>query len=332
MANQAFQPAWWLTNQHLQTIFSTFFRRRPGLLCCHQRERLYTDDNDFIDIDWCNKASKKPLVILLHGLAGSAQSSYIVGLQNIISISGCRSVALNFRGCSGEANNLARAYHSGDTGDINFLYQTLRQREPETPIAVIGYSLGGNVLLKWLGEQKSNISLALAVAVSVPMQLDICATKLDQGLSKFYRNHLITHLIKSVQKKQQHLESIQLDQEAKKIIALGSLKGIKSFWEYDHQVIAPLHNFKDVHDYYNKSSSRQFLKNIQIPTKIIQAEDDPFMTPEILPEQSELSSYVELVLSAHGGHVGFINGNNPVNPNYWLEQKILNFLNQNGFS
>jgi predicted alpha/beta-fold hydrolase len=331
MINQTYFPPWWLSNPHLQTLYPTFLRPKPKLQGYYQRERLDTEDNDFIDIDWCDKDSDRPLIILLHGLTGSSNSTYITGLQNAFYKSGWKSVVLNFRGCSGELNNLARGYHSGDTGDINFVYQTLRQREPKTPIAVVGFSLGGNVLLKWLGEQGNQISLVAAVAVSVPLQLDICANKLDQGFSKLYRKHLISNLIIYMENKQQHLESKGLYDEALKISELGSLKGIKSFWAYDDRVVAKLHNFKDVHEYYKLSSSRQFLKSIQIPTIIIQAEDDPFMTKEVLPDQSELSPSVELLLTKYGGHVGFITANNIFKPEYWLESYIPEFLRQQGF-
>lgn len=331
MSNQTFKPAWWLSSPHLQTLFPTLARKvKP--VSHYQRERLTTPDNDFIDIDWCNKESNQPLVVLLHGLAGSSQSSYILGLQHVFYQQGFKSVALNFRGCSGKPNNLAKGYHSGETGDINFLYQTLRQREPETSMAIVGFSLGGNVLLKWLGEQENNITLTCAVAVSVPLQLGICATKLDQGFSKIYRNHLISHLINYIQNKHDHLKSKGFHKEAKKIADLGDLSSIKSFWEYDNKIVAKLHQFKDVHDYYQRSSSRQFLKIIRIPTKIIQAADDPFMTKEILPSQSELSDAVQFELLNTGGHVGFISGHIPFKPNYWLEQTISDYLKKQGLA
>jgi len=173
---------------------------------------------------------------------------------------GLRSAVLNFRGCSGEYNRLARCYHSGETEDIQFLYQTLRNREPTTPIAVIGFSLGGNVLLKWLGEQGDKVSLFAAVAVSVPLVLSICASKLDKGFSKLYRAKLLRDLKCYVAEKQQHLAAIGAKKEADKIQQLGDLSPIKSFWQYDDKVVAPLHGFADAHDYYQRSSSRQFLK------------------------------------------------------------------------
>jgi predicted alpha/beta-fold hydrolase len=323
---KAFKPAWWLKNSHLQTIYPSLFRKisSPSEMW---RERLITPDNDFIDIDFCGKGNT-PLVILLHGLAGSSKSGYIRGLQQILEKKGYRSVTLNFRGCSGESNNLARGYHSGETEDIHFLYQTLRQREPDTPIAAIGFSLGGNVLLKWIGEQGNKVSLFCTVAVSVPFVLSTCATKLDTGFSRLYRKNLIDELKQYIKDKYQHLINIGNTQEAKKLSQLGDLTNIKSFWQYDNQVVAKLHGFKNVEDYYLKSSSRQFLKSIAVPTLLLQASDDPFMTQSVIPELSELSVAVQLEMTQRGGHVGFVEGKNPFRAGYWLEERISHFLEE----
>lgn len=318
-----FKPAWWLKNAHLQTLYPSLLRKTPTPLL--HRERLITPDNDFIDIDICGTGTA-PLIILLHGLTGSSQSSYIKGLQAALLQQGFRSVTLNFRGCSGEYNRLARCYHSGETEDIHFLYQTLRQREPTTPIGVVGFSLGGNVLLKWLGEQGNQISLFAAVAVSVPLVLSACATKLDKGFSKLYRVNLLRELKHYVLAKQQHLAQCGAYHEANKIKQLGDLSTIQSFWQYDDRVVAPLHGFKNVHDYYQRSSSRQFLKSITLPTLIIQAYDDPFMTADVLPKSNELSPTIQLEITQRGGHVGFVTGSNPFKPVYWLDQRILAFL------
>lgn len=322
----AFKPAWWLNNAHLQTLYPALMRKLsppPGLW----RERLITPDNDFIDIDWCGEGNR-PLIILLHGLSGSSRSGYITGLQIALLTEGFRSVALNFRGCSGEYNYLSRCYHSGETEDIHFLYQTLRQREPDTPFAAVGFSLGGNVLLKWLGEQGNQLSLFAAIAVSVPLVLSTCATKLDSGFSKLYRQNLLRELKHHILAKQQYLEKLGKIVEAEKIKQLGDLSGIKSFWQYDDCVVARLHGFKNVQDYYQRSSSRQFLKSITIPTLLIQAFDDPFMTKDVLPELDELSSSIYLEITQGGGHVGFIAGEIPFKPDYWLEQRIPEFLKQ----
>ncbi|WP_374089747.1 hydrolase [Methylomicrobium lacus] len=319
-----FKPAWWLKNAHLQTIFPAFFRntRPPAAL---RRERLSTPDNDFLDIDHCGETGQ-PIVILLHGLTGSSESGYIKGLQHTLAKLGMRTVALNFRGCSGESNRLARCYHSGETEDIHFLYRTLREREPETPIAAIGFSLGGNVLLKWLGEQGDRLGLFAAIAVSVPLVLSICASKLDRGFSKIYRKSLLNELKHYVRLKLQHLETLGIEAEAEKIRQLGGLTDIDSFWQYDDVVVAKLHGYRDVHDYYQRSSSRQFLKSITVPTLVIQAADDPFMTVEVLPEANELSPAVHLEIAQSGGHVGFVTGAYPFRPRYWLEQRIPEFL------
>jgi hypothetical protein len=318
-----FKPAWWLRNRHLQTLYPVLCRKIqvPAL----KRERLITPDNDFLDIDWCGEGDK-PLVILLHGLTGSSQSGYIKGLQHVLLTHNFRSVALNFRGCSGESNHSARSYHSGETEDIQFLYQVLRQREPETPFAAIGFSLGGNVLLKWLGEQGNKVSLFATIAVSVPLVLSTCATKLDYGFSKLYRANLLKELKEYISDKQHHLEKLGHSLEAEKIKQLGDLSKITSFWQYDEQVVAKLYGFKNAHDYYHRSSSRQFLKSITMPTLIIQAVDDPFMTAEVLPKIEELSKTVQLEITPAGGHVGFISGKNPFKPLYWLEKRIPEFL------
>ncbi len=323
---KAFKPAWWLKNSHLQTIYPSLFRKisSPPEMW---RERLTTTDNDFIDIDFCGKGNA-PLVILLHGLAGSSKSGYIRGLQQVLEKNGYRSATLNFRGCSGEANNLARGYHSGETEDIHFLYQTLRQREPDTPIAAVGFSLGGNVLLKWIGEQGNQVSLFCTVAVSVPFVLSACATKLDTGFSRLYRKNLIDELKQYIKDKHHHLINRGDKQETKKISQLGDLSKIKSFWQYDNQVVAKLHGFKNVEDYYLKSSSRQFLKSIAVPTLLLQASDDPFMTESVIPDLSELSVAVQLEITQRGGHVGFVEGRNPFRVGYWLEERISNFLQE----
>lgn len=324
MQEKPFKPAWWLKNSHLQTIFPSFFRK----VYCHtevRRERLMTPDNDFIDIDCCGTGTQ-PLVILLHGLTGNSQSGYIKGVQQVLIEQGFRSIALNFRGCSGVSNNSARCYHSGETEDIHFLYQTLRQREPSTPIAAVGFSLGGNALLKWLGEQGNNITLNAAVAVSVPFVLSTCASKLDAGFSRIYRLNLIRELKQYMRNKYQHLRKIGNVQEADKIRSLGDLSDIKSFWQYDDRVVAKLHGFSGVDDYYNKSSSRQFLNKISIPTLVIHSIDDPFMTLDVIPADDEISSKVTMEITHGGGHVGFVAGKNPFKPTYWLDQRIAEFL------
>jgi uncharacterized protein len=324
MAVPVFKPAWWLRNGHLQTIYPALWRRikRPPQL---HRERLATRDGDFIDVDWCG-AGSGPLVILLHGLTGSSRSGYIAGLQSTLHKQGVRSVTLNFRGCSGEPNNLARSYHAGETEDLSFLYHLIREREPDIVLSAVGFSLGGNVLLKWLGEQGSNIGLKAAVAVCVPLLLSECANKLDKGVSRMYRNRLIKELKGYVVDKQRTLMREGRHAEAEKILRIGSLASIQSFWQYDDKVVAALHGFENVRHYYDESSSRRYLRDIKVPTLLIQAKDDPFMTKAVLPLAAELSASVILELTQGGGHVGFVTGSNPFKPLFWLEQRIPAFL------
>ncbi len=323
--HNAFRPAWWLNSPHLQTIY-------PALMRCTStpsdisRERLTTPDGDFLDIDWCDNG-EQALVILLHGLAGSSRSGYIQGLQHMLPAKGFASVALNFRGCSGEMNRRARCYHSGETEDIDFLYGVLRQRFPNRPMAAIGFSLGGNVLLKWLGEQGYTVDLRAAVAVSVPLVLSECASKLDHGFSKIYRDYLLRDLKHYMRDKHQHLQNIGQHDQAQLISQLGDITSIKSFWQYDDRVVAGLHGFADAHDYYQRSSSRQFLKQIRVPTLVLQAKDDPFMTERVLPTKAELSEQVQLEVSAGGGHVGFVGGS-LFRPSYWLEERIGRYLQE----
>lgn len=318
-----FKPAWWLRSPHAQTLWPALFRRKPPPPA--RRERLDLPDGDFVELDWCGEDSG-PLVILVHGLAGSSRSSYIVGLQHALLKTGLRSVAMNFRGCGGTPNHTARCYHSGDTADFGQLCKCLKQRYPDSALAAVGFSLGANVLLKWLGEQGRFAHLSAAVAVSAPMLLNLCADRMDLGFSKVYRNRLLRELKDYVRWKHTHLRHIGKLDEAGKLERLGDLSGIRSFWDYDGRVVAPLYGFENAQDYYEKSSCRQYLKTIAAPTLIIHAEDDPFMTPQVIPSAEELSPAVRLEITAGGGHVGFLAGNIPGFPRYWLEQRIPAFL------
>ncbi|MGH8547763.1 MAG: hydrolase [Methylococcales bacterium] len=318
----SFRAAWWLRNPHLQTIVPAFRRIH---LPARYRSTLQTPDGDFLDLDW-TPGRRRELVILLHGLTGSSCSSYILGLQKALMETGFRSVALNFRGCSGRPNNRANAYHSGETGDLDHVYSHIRGAEPDTPIAAVGFSLGGNVLLKWLGEKGKALDLFAAVAVSVPFELNKCADRMDRGFSRLYRNLLLNDLNRYMREKYRHLETSGLHDEARKIEAMGDLSGLCSFWEYDDRVIAPLYGFRDVHDYYERCSSRRFLKAITVPTLVLQSLDDPFLTPDVVPNRGELADPVHLETSPHGGHVGFVSGAIPGKPRYWLEHRIPGYL------
>jgi predicted alpha/beta-fold hydrolase len=314
ITSSEFIPAWWLRGAHRQTLFPALCRRRrvPALT----RERIELPDGDFIDLDWTQGGGEK-IVLLLHGLEGSLESHYTGGLLSALALENYRAGLLYFRGCSGEPNRLARSYHSGETGDLDFAVRHILKHLPGKQLAVIGFSLGGNVLLKWLGEQADASPLHSAVAISVPFDLNSAALKLEHGLSRIYQHHLLEKLRNSVRKKAaRHPPPYPPER----------LQELRTFRQFDDRITAPLHGFRDVDDYYTRSSSKQFLQDIHTPTLIIQAKDDPFLPAEALPVDSELGPSVTLELSNRGGHVGFVSGTNPPNPQYWLEQRILQFL------
>ncbi len=316
-----FRPPRWLSNPHLQTLWPTLTRRiaLPPRRC----ERLTTPDGDFLELDWCGH--RGPLVLILHGLAGSSRSHYVLGLQWALLRQGWRSVALNFRGCGRQPNRTARCYHSGETGDLDWVYRHLRRLEPRTPIAAVGYSLGGNVLLKWLGERGDDLELFAACAVSVPLVLSRCADAMDRGFARLYRNRLLSELKTYMATKIRHLEELGLADEADKLKALGDLSRRRSFREYDDRVIAKLYPFRDAEDYYRRCSSRRFLGHIRTPTLLIQSRDDPFMYPDVIPSPEETAPAVRLEITSRGGHVGFIAaGDRGIE--YWLERRIPRFL------
>lgn len=315
--NETFKPAWWLPSPHGQTIWPVFFRRPSSIE--EQWERLELPDEDFLDLVWDKRNyldEGKPIVILLHGLGGGITSTYIKDLMTAISQCGFRPVLMHYRGASGVPNRLPKGYHSGETGDIGYVAGVLKER-CKSPLACVGFSIGGNILIKWLGETGSDNPLSAAVAVSVPFELPAVADKLMQGFSQVYQQYLLRKLIKDKKIKFSTMPSP---------IDLSGLDSISNFWEYDSLVTAPIFGFADVHEYYRKSSSRQYLPGITVPTLIIHAEDDPFMTPKVVPQVNELSKSTQLNLSPKGGHVGFICGNTPGIPEYWLDRRIPAFL------
>lgn len=316
ITQSSFTPAWWLRNRHAQTIWPSLFRKRPKLPLL--RERLELPDGDFLDLDW-TETNAGPIVLLLHGLEGNDESHYAKSLLKHLSQSGFQVALMYFRGCNGEMNRLPRAYHSGETGDVNYVVSQLTARFPDRPVYAIGISLGGNVLLKWLGETGLANSLTGAIAISVPFDLSNAADQLNRPGSMVYQRHLLSKLQNSLKQRLAHMSLPIKKEEA---------LTCKTLRRYDDLVTAPLHGFSDADDYYRKSSSRQYLSAIQIPTLILHAKDDPFMTNEAIPTADELSDKVTLELADHGGHVGFISGHLPFRPRYWLEQRIGQFFRE----
>jgi len=315
MKHMAFKPAWWLRSPHLQTLWPVFFKKRHPLDL--KTEQVELDDGDFIDLCWSLSKAEKTILIL-HGLEGGIDSHYINGIMFQLEKAGYRPVLMHFRGCSGRLNRLARAYHSGETGDLAFIVDHIKKKTGRYPYAAVAYSLGGNVLLKWLGETGSENPLTKAIAVSVPFRLHDAAKRLEHGVSKIYREHLLTSLRRTYVDKFKVLKSpLSVD-----------VKQLKSFWDYDDKVTAPLHGFSGAQHYYDSCSSRQFLKDIKIPTRVIHAADDPFMFAATAPDKNELSSSIELLLVKNGGHVGFVSSAGLLKAEYWCEKKIVEFIKQ----
>jgi len=307
--NGTFTPSPWLRNPHIQTLWASTLR--PSIQLKMRRERVELPDGDFVDLDWGTR-KQGPIAIVFHGLEGSSRSGYVRGIMAAMQAHGWRAVAMNFRGCSGEPNRLPRSYHSGDTGDIEYIVRLIKAKYPSTPVVAIGYSLGGNALIKWLGETGDSNRLEAAVAVSVPFDLDCAATTLRDSAWGIYQNHLLKRLKHSLKLKRHLLEDN---------IDLNMAFSARHFHAFDDAVTAPLHGFQSVHDYYARSSSRQYLPGITCPTLIIHAKDDPFMTSNSLPSPGEAPASVQLDFSDHGGHVGFIDRSG-----YWLERRIPGFL------
>ena len=304
----AFRPDPLLRGAHAQTVVAAVLRRAPVIPW--RWERLELPDGDFLDLAWHGpEPDTGPLVLLLHGLAGGPTSPYIRDHAAAFAAVGLPVVAMCFRGCSGEPNRLPRGYHSGETGDLAHVLGVLRARHPGSGVRAVGFSLGGNVLLKHLGERGGDAGVEVAAAVSVPLELAPCSRKLSEGFSKVYRLHLLRKLRAGVRTKAAVLEG-HVDVES--VLAAGD------FESFDARLTAPLHGFDSAEDYYALSSSRQFLARITQPTLVIQAEDDPFMPPSVLPEARELGASVVLERSRWGGHVGFLGpGRRP-----WLPSRI----------
>ncbi|MDH5359656.1 MAG: hydrolase [Gammaproteobacteria bacterium] len=310
-----FRPAAGLANPHLQTLWASLLRHRPVLET--RRKRVELADGDFLDLDWgISETQQAPIVLIIHGLTGSIRSPYAGGLMYHLSINGFQPVMMHLRACSGEINRLPRLYHSGETGDLEFIVQHIHTIHPHRPLFVIGFSLGGNMLLKWLGENGSDKSISAAVAISVPFDLYQSALKLDQGFASLYQWNLLRSLRQTLRAKASHAEIRDL---------LPKLNGMRNFYQFDDGVTAPLHGFDGAMDYYWQNSSRQFLKSIHKPCLILHAIDDPFLPAQYIPQASELSNSVQLELSPHGGHVGFVGGT-ICSPQYWLESRISSYL------
>ncbi len=332
---------WWqrvVAPGHVQTIVPATLYARPAIH--YRRERIDTPDGDFVDFDWRDGAPGQPLVIHFHGLEGSSQSHYAVSLMAAVAARGWNGVVCHFRGCSGEPNRLVRAYHSGDSQEIGWMIATclnlhkawlkkhasiasssnaLTQPRPERVFAA-GVSLGGNALLKWLGEQGDAALqwVDRAACVSAPLDLAAGGHALGVGFNRLYTRMF--------------LQTLKTKSAAKLARFPGSFDGAamhaaRNLYEFDNLVTAPLHGFRDTDHYWREASAKPWLGAVRVPTLVLNAKNDPFLPRAALPAQAEVSATVRLEQPEHGGHVGFA-GNAAAPGLTWLPQRILHFFDQ----
>jgi predicted alpha/beta-fold hydrolase len=309
-----FQPPFFLRNGHLQTILPTFLRRR--YLVSFIRERLELADGDFVDLDWATSGRDK-LAIISHGLEGSSRDDCVRGMATRLQRKKWDVLAWNFRGCGLEPNRLVRSYHSGETGDLAAVIALAATRYSR--IALIGFSLGGNVTLKYLGEGSCHPAVVAGVAISVPIDLMACAKAIDHRWSnRIYLRRFLSKLVPKIQAKAL-LFPDRLNVRAN--------HRIRTLREFDNLYTAPIHGFRDAEEYWEKSSSRRYLEGIQVPVLLLNARDDPFLTLESLPyAEAEKNPQLFLEAPKSGGHVGFIDLAS--NFRRWHESRSLEFLEQ----
>jgi predicted alpha/beta-fold hydrolase len=306
-------PAW-LPGGHLQTLYASLFIRVPQL--AYRRERLELPDGDFLDFDWVDGHPGSPLVALFHGLEGSADSPYARALMHSVRQRGWHGVVAHFRGCSGEDNRLPRAYFAGDSDDIERMLRHIKTRHPDVPVYAVGVSLGGNALLKWLGETGAAAAALVerASAVSAPLDLAAAGHALDHGFNRrVYTAHFLATLRKKALTKARLFPDL-LDPQA--------IAAATTFREFDTLVTARLHGFRDADDYWRRVSSKPLLKSIAVPTLVINAKNDPFLPATALPAAAEVSPVVVLEQPDTGGHVAFPSAPFPGNLD-WLPRRLM---------
>ena len=307
-----FRPPAFLKNGHVQTILPVLLPRRFRL--AFTRTRLELADGDFLDLDWA-RAGHGRLAILSHGLEGASTQKYVRGMAETLHAAGWDVLAWNFRGCGGEPNRLPRAYHSGDTADLAAVIA--HAAADCARIALVGFSLGGNVTLNYLGEAPPHPAVAAAAAISVPVDLASSARALDQRRGNFiYLRRFLVSLIAKIE-----MKAVSFPGE----VNADGIRAIRSFQEFDDRFTARLHGFRDAEDYWKRASARQFLAGISVPTLILTARNDPFLTADSMPE-AEAKANPSLFLEApeSGGHVGFLDLARGVQP--WSERRVAEFL------
>jgi uncharacterized protein len=313
----AYQAPWWLPNRHLQTIVPALLARKPEV--GYRRERWNTPDRDFIDLDWLAEApaADAPLVVLFHGLEGNSHSHYARALLHAVAQRGWHGVVPHFRSCSGEMNLAPRFYHSGDSAEIDWILRTVQARHPKRPLLAAGVSLGGNALLRWLGEQEHNAALVTAaVSACAPLDLQAGGRALSAGFNLVYTRNFLDTLKRKSQLKLAQFPDL-FDRHA--------MLSARNLYEFDNIVTAPLHGYRDTDDYWQRASAKHVLPAITVPTLVLNARNDPFVPAASLPLARDVSAAITLERPDGGGHVGFMSAPLPGRIN-WLAERILDFF------
>ena len=314
-----YRAPWWLPGGHVQTLYAYFFARKPRVV--YRRERWEMPDGDFLDLDWIDGDAAKPLLVLFHGLEGSSRGHYALALMYATRRLGWRGVAVNFRGCSGTPNRLPRAYHSGDSAEIDRVLRHLKSCAPSVPVYAAGVSLGANALLKWLGESgmAAQEVICAAAAVSAPVDLADAGRRLDRGFNRYtYTRHFLHTL------RQKTLEKIAAHRLP---ITARAVDAAKTLYAFDDLYTAPMHGYRDANDYWQRASSKPWLNAIAVHTLIVHAHNDPFLSASTYADAGQLGPAITLELPDQGGHVGFVNGAFPGELT-WLPNRILDFFIQ----
>ena len=316
--NSNYNPPLYYRNGHLQTIYASFFRKLDGVN--YHRERIYTQDNDFLDLDWSKIGSNK-LAIISHGLEGDSHRSYVVGMVKILNNNGWDVLAWNYRSCSGEINRTPGFYHNGSIEDLDCVIQHALAKHQYPKIVLTGFSMGGNLNLVYLGKNGSDIDnrIERAVVFSVPCDLKASSEELAKFKCQIYMRRFLKKLHHKIKLKMEMMPDRISDKD---------FHLIKNFKHYDDRYTAPLHGFKSAEDYWQKCSSRQYIAKIQVPTLIVNALNDPFLAGGCYPyQEASHSKYVHLETPESGGHVGFLSFNK--DKSYWSENRTIEFLNNN---
>lgn len=315
-----YSPAWWIPGGHLQTLWGKFFRRQAPAPT--RVVRLDTPDGDFLDIHRIDSAPGTPRVLLLHGLEGTIRSHYAQGLLNEAVRRGWGADLLIFRSCGTELNRAKRFYHSGETGDLAFVLETITNDYDTSPLAIAGVSLGGNVLLKFLGERGNALppQVRAAAAISVPFDLSRSSLRINRGFSRVYQRFFLGSLRrKAIEKAGRYPE----------LGPTPKIRALRTLAEFDDLITGPLHGFENAEDYYQKSSSLRYLERIRLKTLLLNAVDDPMLPPKVLDEVrtiAERNPALETEFPARGGHAGFIAGSRPWRPFYYAEHRVGEFF------